>query len=343
MNKLIGFISCMALAGCAQTAQQNMNNDSIHHELGGNPIITNMYSADPSAHVFGDSLYIYPSHDEDRAMGFDMKDYHVYVTADLQHFEDKGVIFSPFEQTTWAKTAAWAPDCVERNGKYYLYFPTDKKHIGVAVADRPEGPFKDALGHPLLSIDTPGVICDRDFIDPCCFIDDDGQAYLFVGQNTCCCIKLNEDMISYDGEVHIIEGLVEFFEASWVHKYNGKYYLSYSNSALTGHQPEIVYAMSDNPLGPYDYKGSILGPVSSGTNHHSIVKYGADWLLFYHTGDLGRQNWPDNPVMGAFHRSVCVDYLYYNEDGTIKPVIPTRDEEKIKNNTAFKEPYDFGR
>jgi len=117
-----------------------------HHQLGGNPVITHMYSADPSARVFGDSLYLYPSHDRDGAQGFDMEDYHCYVTGDLQTFEDRGVIFRPFEQTTWATRAAWAPDCVERNGKYYFYFPTDTRHIGVAVSDHPWGPFEDPLG-----------------------------------------------------------------------------------------------------------------------------------------------------------------------------------------------------
>ena len=117
-----------------------------------------MYSADPSAHVFGDSLYVYPSHDRDMARGFDMEDYHVYVTGDMKTFEDRGVIFRPFEQTSWATKNAWAPDCVERNGKYYLYYPTDVKYIGVAVADSPYGPFEDPLGHPLLTIDSPGVV-----------------------------------------------------------------------------------------------------------------------------------------------------------------------------------------
>ncbi len=325
------FAAIVLMAACAPKDR--------HYELGGNPIITHMYSADPSARVFGDSLYVYPSHDRDSAQGFDMEDYHVYVTGDMKTFEDRGVIFRPFEQTTWATKNAWAPDCVERDGKYYLYYPTDVKYIGVAVSDSPAGPFEDPLGHPLLTIDSPGVICDRDFIDPCVFIDDDGQAYMFVGQNTCCCIKLNDDMVSYDGEVHIIEGLVEFFEAAWVHKHDGKYYLSYSNSPFTGHQPEIVYAMADNPLGPYEYKGRILGPVSSGTNHHSIVKFGDDWFLFYHTGDLARHNWPEKPKMGRSHRSVCVDYLYYNEDGTIREVIPTLSREKLESNTAFRGDY----
>lgn len=285
-----------------------------------NPVIRTCYTADPSAHVFGDTLYIYPSHDEDNAFTFSMKDYHVFTTTDMKTFQDRGVIFKPFEQTTWAKQNAWAPDCVYRNGKYYLYYPTDKKHIGVAVSDSPTGPFTDPLGHPLLSIDSPGVVCDRDFIDPCVFIDDDGQAYMFVGQNTLCCIKLNEDMISYDGQVHIIEGLVEFFEAAWCHKYKGKYYLSYSNSSLTGHQPQIVYAMADNPLGPYEYKGVILDPVNSGTNHHSIVQFKKKWYMFYHNADLSISR--GQPFTGV-RRSVCVDRLYYNSDGTIRKVIQT--------------------
>ena len=308
-------------------------------DLGGNPIITHMYSADPSAHVFGDSLYLYPSHDRDKALNFDMEDYHCYVTADMKTFHDRGVIFNPAKQTSWAKDRAWAPDCVERNGKYYLYYPTDVRHIGVAVADSPYGPFKDPLGHPLLSIDSPGVVCDRDFIDPCVFIDDDGQAYMFVGQNTVCCIKLNEDMISYDGQVHIIQGAKGFFEAAWVHKYNGKYYLSYSTSGLGGNLPEIAYAISDNPLGPYEYKGRILGPVNSGTNHHSIVQFKGDWYLFYHTADLAIQNWPADFGKWLFHRSVCVDRLFYKADGTIQEVYPTMSSKKLETNTAFKEAY----
>ena len=303
-------VSALAAGNCAMAQTEEFDN----------PVIRSCYTADPSAHVFGDTLYIYPSHDEDNAFSFSMKDYHVFTTTDMETFQDRGVIFKPFEQTVWAKQGAWAPDCVCRNGKYYLYYPTDQKHIGVAVSDSPTGPFTDPLGHPLLSIDSPGVVCDRDFIDPCVFIDDDGQAYMFVGQNTLCCIRLNGDMISYDGQVHIIEGLVEFFEAAWCHKYNGKYYLSYSNSSLTGHQPEIVYAVADNPLGPYEYKGVILDPVNSGTNHHSIVQFKDKWYMFYHNADLSISR--RQPFTGV-RRSVCVDRLYYNPDGTIRKVIQT--------------------
>lgn len=282
------------------------------------PLITDNYTADPSARVFGDTLWLYPSHDRDDATGFSMEDYHAYSTTDLISWHDHGVIFAPFQQTVWAKTAAWAPDCVERNGKYYLYFPTDRRHIGVAVGDTPTGPFHDPLGHPLLSIDSPGVVCDRDFIDPCCFIDDDGQAYLFCGQNTVCAVRLNSDMISYSGEAVIVEGANEFFEAVWVHKRGDTYYLSYSDGPFHGHQPRIAYATSHSPLGPYTYKGVILGPVNSGTNHHSIVNYkGHDWL-FYHTADLSLSRGAGKHA--SARRSVCLAPLYYNADGTIQEV-----------------------
>ncbi len=293
----------------------------------GNPLITHAYSADPSARVFGDTLWVYPSHDKDDATSFSMEDYHAYFTTDIRQWHDAGVIFNPIRQTSWARSAAWAPDCICRNGKYYLYYPTDKKHIGVAVAPTPYGPFADPLGHPLISIDSEGVVCDRDFIDPAVFIDDDGQAYLFMGQNTVCCIKLNEDMISYDGKVHIIEGTKDFFEAVWMHKRNGIYYLSYSNGPFHGHEPQIAYCTASSPLGPYTYRGIVLDSVSSGTNHHSIVNFKGQDYLFYHTADLSRHLAPDYHC--GVRRSVCADKLYYNEDGSIRKVEPTLNHEKL--------------
>lgn len=301
---------------------------SIRMMAQGNPFINHMYTADPSARVFGDRLWVYPSHDKDDAPTFNMEDYHVFSTTDMKTWKDHGVIFNPITQTTWAKAKAWAPDCTYRNGKYYLYYPTDQKHIGVAVADTPYGPFHDPLGHPLISIDSPGVICNRDFIDPCVFIDDDGQAYLFMGQNTVCCIKLNEDMISYDGEVHIIEGATEFFEAVWVHKRNGIYYMSYSDSPFTGHQPRIVYCTSKSPLGPYTYQGIILDPVNSGTNHHSIVNYKGQDYMFYHTADLSIHL--NDGYHTGVRRSICVDSLFYDANDKICKLKPTLNPERLE-------------
>ena len=239
-----------------------------------NPFITHMYTADPSARVFNDTLYVYPSHDEDDAVKFTMKDWHVFSTTDMQNWTDHGVALS-LDDLSWASFHAWAPDCIERNGKYYFYYPVEHSKIGVAVGDSPTGPFKDPLDSALIHTSSKGVVCNRDFIDPCVFIDDDGQAYLYMGQLVVNAIKLNEDMVSYDGKVHLLEGTDDFFEAIWMHKYKGKYYLSYA--ANSG---EIKYCMSDNPLGPFTYKGVILPKMNSGTNHHSIVIYKGQWYMF---------------------------------------------------------------
>lgn len=313
MRRVVLFIALfLAMAICAKSQ---------------NPFITDLFTADPSAHVINNRVYVYPSHDRDSAITFDMLDYHVFSSENMVDWTDHGVALS-IKDISWAKEKAWAPDCAFYNGKYYFYFPTDRSFIGVAVSDSPEGPFKDPIGRPLISKDSPGVLNTRDFIDPSVFIDDDGTPYLFFGQIDLNVIKLNDDMISYDGEVQIIKGAKDFFEAVWVHKYSGKYYLSYSTwgeKGVTG--PQIVYAVSDDLLGPYEYKGVILDEVNSGTNHHSIVEFRDQWYLFYHNSDLFLKktdtNSPDIKYK-PYRRSICVDYLYYNTDGTIEQVVPTR-------------------
>lgn len=285
-----------------------------------NPVITHMYTADPSARVFNDTLYLYPSHDRDDARWWDMVDYHVFSTTDMVNFKDHGSALH-IDDISWAEKYAWAPDAIERDGKYYFYFPTDQSNIGVAISDRPYGPFKDPLGKPLITKDSPGVVNNRDFIDPAVFIDDNGKAYMFVGQNAVNAIELNDDMISWSGEVRIIEGLDHFFEAIWMHKHNGKYYLSYSGDG------RILYAWSDKIFGPYEFKGEILGPVNSGTNHHSIVEYKGQWYLFYHTSDLALQHIPEESEEREYvqwRRSVSFSQLFYNEDGTIRKVVPAK-------------------
>lgn len=288
-----------------------------------NPIITHLYTADPSAHVFEGRMYLYPSHDRDSSLTFDMIDWHVFSSDDLVNWTDHGVALA-LENITWAKKEAWAPDCAFYNGKYYFYYPTDQDYIGVAVGDKPEGPFSDPLGKPLITRQTPGVKATRDLIDPCIFIDDDRTPYLFFGQNDVNAVRLNEDMISFNDSIKIVEGTKEFFEAVWVHKYQNKYYMSYSGRA---NGTKIYYGMADHPLGPYEYKGVILDEVNSGTNHHSIVEYKGQWYLFYHNSDLFLENEPadsEELKYKSFRRSVCVDYLFYNDDGTIKKVIPTK-------------------
>ncbi len=289
------------------------------HCLAQNPFITHIYTADPSARVFNDTLFVYPSHDKENAQWFNMSDWHVFSTTDLAHWTDHGVALA-LDSLPWAKELAWAPDCAYKNEKYYFYYPTDKAFIGVAVANRPQGPFKDPLGKPFISRQTPGVIANRGLIDPCLFLDDDGTPYLIFGQNHVNIVKLNDDMVSFADTVRIIEGVNHFFEAVWMHKYNGKYYISYSGKG------KILYGIGDSPYGPFRYQGVILDKVNSGTNHASIAEYKGQWYLFYHTSDLFFKNNPKankNGLKKWYRRSICMDKLVYNADGTIQQVIPT--------------------
>ena len=288
--------------------------------LGQNPFITNQYTADPSAHVFNDTLYVYPSHDREDAHWFNMVDWHVFSTTDMKTWTDHGVALY-LDSLKWATKWAWAPDCAYRNGKYYFYFPTDKAYIGVAVSDKPYGPFKDPLGKPLITKQTPGVVANRGLIDPCIFMDNDSTAYLVFGQNDVNIVKLNKDMVSFNDTVRQIKGAKHFFEAAWMHKEKGIYYLSYSGKG------KILYATSTSPYGPFNYQGVILGKVNSGTNHHSIVDYKGKSYLFYHTSDLYFRNHPTALRHGTkkwYRRSICVEQLYYNDNDQIWRVKPTK-------------------
>lgn len=289
----------------------------------GNPIIRNIYSADPSAHVWKDGrLYLYPSHDVAPPRGCDLMDkYHVYSTDDMVHWRDEGQILQSSE-VPWGRKEGgfmWAPDCAYKNGTYYFYFPHpsgadwDKTwKIGVATSKYPAKDFKvQGYIHGLESM-----------IDPDVFVDEDGQAYLYYGGGgKCMGGKLKGDMVEVDGVMKPMEGLEDFHEATWVHKYKGMYYLSYSdNHDSAGHHNRMRYAVSKNPLGPWTYKGIYIDPTDSYTDHGSIVAYKGQWYAFYHTSVLSNNDWL---------RSVSVDKLYYNPDGTIKPVILTRDTSAV--------------
>lgn len=286
---------------------------------GQNPIKVDIYAADPSARVFNDTLYVYPSHDIEGSRWFDMRDWHVLSTTDMQTWTDHGVVLS-LDSLPWARKYAWAPDCAYRNGKYYFYYPVDRDAIGVAVSDRPYGPFHDPLGRALVTRQTPGVVESRSLIDPCVFTDDDGTAYLIFGQNEVNIVRLNEDMISFSDTVRQVRGVDHFFEAVWMHKYNGKYYISYSGKG------KILYGMGDSPYGPFTYKGVVLGKVNSVTNHASITQYKGQWYLFYHTSDkyINAHKGGRLSLKKYYSRSMCIDSLYYNTDGTIREVVPTR-------------------
>ncbi len=331
------------------------------------------YMADPSANVFNGRLYVYPSHDREAGAAFDddgghfqMRDYHVLSFGDIENDEatDHGVILD-VDQVKWAEKQMWDNDVVEKNGKYYLVFSAKGYdgvfHLGVAVADKPEGPF----------IPQEAPIRGSFSIDPCVFKDDDGEIYCYFGglwggqlqwwrplpnglapvigkygdQNGLIdlgaapdhqgelfttadapainsgVVRMSSDVLQFaeapravvildkDGKPMRAGDPHRFFEASWMHKYNGKYYFSYS----TGDSHFLCYATGDSPYGPFTYQGVILDPVVGWTTHHSIVEYKGQWYLFYHDCV------PSNDITHL--RSLKVQRLFYNEDGTIQKVV----------------------
>lgn len=282
-----------------------------------NPFVRDLYTADPSAHVWPDGrLYVYPSHDVDPPRGCDLMDrYHVYSTDDMVNWTDHGEILNS-SQVPWGRKEGgfmWAPDCAYKNGTYYFYFPhpsgTDWNNtwkIGVATSKSPVKDFK-VQGY-FAAIDSFAMI------DPCVFVDDDGQAYFYYGGGSKCKGgKLKDNMIELDGPLQDMTGLEDFHEAAWVHKRNGVYYLSYADNTRGNNR--LRYATSDKPLGPWKYRGILLDQVSSDTNHGSVVEYKGQWYLFYHTCDISGQ---------GNLRSICYDKLNYNPDGTIQKVVQTK-------------------
>jgi hypothetical protein len=319
----------------------------------GQPLVTHIYTADPSAHVFDGRIYIYPSHDvergiepDDEGSHFDMVDYHILSMDDLgspviDHGPALGVGDVP-----WADKQMWAPDAAYRDGVYYLFFPAKDRQgifrIGIAESARPEGPF----------VPRPEPIAGSFSIDPCTFIDDDGQAYMYfgglwggqlerwqtgrydaggnpppldapaLGPRV---VALTHDLRAFAGPVQEIvindaSGAAlragdtdrRFFEASWLHKYQGTYYFSYS----TGDTHLLAYATSSSPTGPFTYRGTILEPVLGWTTHHSIVEFRGRWYLFYHDCTLSE---------GVTHlRCVKVAPLQYEADGSIRKVVPVQ-------------------
>lgn len=286
---------------------------------GNNPIIKDKYTGDPAALVSGDKVYLYAGHDEAPKdfHFYKMNEWLVYSTTDMVHWKEHPV---PLKVTDfkWSSGDAWASQVIERDGKFYWYVSlthatSPGKAVGVAVSDSPTGPFKDALGKALITNDmTKQVSIDWDDIDPSVFIDDDGQAYLFWGNQVCKYAKLKKNMIELDGPIQTID-LPHFTEAPWIHKKKGWYYLSYAYQF-----PEkIAYAMSKSVNGPWEYKG-ILNELAgnSNTNHQSIIEFKGKDYFIYHNG-------ASQPDGGSFRRSVCVDRLYYNPDGSMKRVVMT--------------------
>jgi len=325
-----------------------------------NPVIRNLFSADPSARVFNNKVYVYPSHDivppeGQRADWFCMADYHVFSSENLTDWIDHGVIVTQ-QQVPWGKPdgySMWAPDCVEKNGKYYFYFPNSPKSgrgfaIGVATANQPEGPFTLE----------PEPIRGVTGIDPCVLVDNDGQAYIYWSGMGIRGAKLKANMKEIEptpspspregssdsssakksdsntqqaplpwGEVggRLMEGLPDGFkEGPFAFRRGDWYYLTFpwvrGKKGVDGDNPTetLAYAMSKSPLGPWDFKGIIMAEHANGcwTNHHSLVEYRGQWYLFYHTNFFS----PNDDK----RRSVCIEKVRFNADGTIQEVKETR-------------------
>lgn len=313
-------------------------------------LVKNDYMADPAVHVFNGKVYIYPSHDRESGIAendngdhFDMKDYHVFSMDDVENGEvtDYGVVLD-VDNIPWAGRQLWDCDIAYKDGKYYLYFPLKDKndvfHIGVAIGDRPEGPF----------IPQSDPIKGSYSIDPAVFDNGDGHYYMYFGglwggqlqryrDNKALesavfpkddepaipsrVVRLADDMLEFAEEPKPVvildsegnplkagDNEHRFFEASWMHKYNGKYYFSYS----TGDTHKLCYAIGDNPYGPFTYQGVILTPVVGWTTHHAIVEFKGKWFLFHHDSvPSGGRTWL---------RSLKVVELEYDEQGKIKTI-----------------------
>lgn len=302
----------------AQAFAQTVKADTVIHSEG-NPIIRHKYTADPAALVYKGKVYLYTGHDEapKTQARYVMHDWLVFSSPDMVTWTEHA---SPLKTTdfAWAKDDAWAGQVIERNGKFYWYVAITHgtihgKAIGVAVADNPLGPFKDARGSAIITNDmTTESKISWDDIDPTVFIDDDGQAYLMWGNTTLHYAKLKSNMTELDGPIMKVD-VPKFTEAPWLHKRNGWYYLSYA----TEFPEKIAYAMSKSIKGPWQYKG-VINEIAgnSNTNHQAIITFKGKDYFIYHNGAI-------TPDHGSFHRSVCIDYLYYNTDGTIKRVMMT--------------------
>lgn len=345
---------CIRLVSIFMALLLNLTSHSQTIKYLSQPLITGIYTADPSAHVFKGKIYIYPSHvidagipENDNGDHFAMRDYHIFSMDSINSVPvDNGVALK-LEDIPWAGRQLWAPDAAFKNGTYYLYFPVKDKQdvfrIGVATSTSPAGPFK-AEREPITGSYS---------IDPAVFTDDDGTSYMYFGgiwggqlqrwKNgkydangsktdlqqddkpaiNCRVAKLSADMKHFDGPVKeavIVDSLGNpllgkdhdrrFFEGSWMHKFNGKYYLTYS----TGDTHFLAYAVGDKPFGPFTYKGHFMLPVQGWTTHHSIIQSNGKWYIFYH----------DTQLSGKTHlRNVKLTELHHNADGTIDMIRPS--------------------
>jgi len=308
-----------------------------------NPIIQTNYTADPAPMIHNGTVYLYTSHDEDNTVKnfFTMNDWKCYSTTDMVNWTDHGSILS-YKTFEWSRGDAWAGQCIYRNGKFYYYLPVNQKNggnaIGVAVSDSPTGPFKDAIGKPLLT--------GYGYIDPTVYIDGDGQAYLYWGNPNLWHVKLNGDMISYNLELGIVKEdlkdenfgyrakkidnrTASYEEGPWLFKRNSLYYLLYPAGGVPEH---LAYSTAKSITGPWTYGDTIMHVIKDGgafTNHPGYIEFKGKSYLFYHNAALSGG--------GGFKRSVCIEPFTFNADGSIPLIAPTKDG--VKESAANLNPF----
>lgn len=269
------------------------------------------FTADPAIRVFGDKYYIYPTSDKPN---WQTTDFSVWSSKNLIQWKKERMVMDVTKDLAWANIEAWAPDAIERDGRYFFYFCA-KGQIGVATSDKPTGPFRDALGKPLIAKDSVKTYP----IDPYPFMDDDGQAYLFFGNGTPMVYKLNRDMVSFDGPPATIP-LRDFREGFVVFKRKGLYYFMWSVDDARSDDYRVAYGTSKSPFGPVECPTNNIvlkkSGLVKGTGHHSVVNVpGTDrWYVVYHRHAI--------PGGSGFKRETCLARMEFTSDGTIKPIDP---------------------
>jgi len=318
MRKIVWMVSLLVCLFAAVSLAE----ETRQFKLEGNPIFRDAFTADPAPLVVGDTLYVYVGHDEAKeGQTYNITEWLCYSTKDMKNWTAHGSVLKPTD-FKWAVADAWASQVVEKDGKFYYYTtvqhgpPHVGKAVGVAVADSPTGPFIDARGTALvIDANTPGRGWND--IDPTVLIDDDGTPWMSWGNGNCFLAKLKPNMIEIDGEIQQLR-LERYIEGPWLHKRGDMYYLTYAG--FSGGSENIRYATAPKMSDPWTSRGELTGNAkNSFTIHPGIVEFKNHWYLFYHNATLTL-----NGERGATgRRSVCVEYLFYNPDGTMKAVTQT--------------------
>jgi hypothetical protein len=319
--RLVKLLPHIALCGAALACSLAQ---ALEPSPGANPVLRDRFTADPAPLIVGDTAYLYVGHDEAKGNAFFlMKEWLAYSSKDLRHWTPHGAIMKPTD-FKWAVGDAWAAQVVQRNGRFYLYVTVQHddtrpgKAIGVAVADNPLGPFKDARGSALITDATTPSPYGWSDIDPTVFIDDDGTAWLAWGNPVLYLARLKPNMTELDGPIEKI-ALPNYTEGPWLSKRKGLYYMTYASMAHQGLFEHLSYATAPSPRGPWTYQGLLTGPAhNSYTIHPGVIDdFKGQSYLVYHNGALTLS---DGQVGDGGRRSVAMEYLYYDADGRMWPV-----------------------